>query len=186
MSRPLNHDCVSRDLGVSRVMRDKGLWDTMLSSAGVEQAIELHKQLREQSDAGPSPASHVVPWERVDLIIVLPPRCSRTNCSSSKHPLLSSTLPTVPRYVHPLLRERLYLSSEADRPRSMQQAQFRRLVAAPGRLALVVHALVVACLCLQRRLIRSPPPHSSSVRIAIARHLCGLNQLTSLISLGKL
>lgn len=106
---------------------DKGLWDTKLSAAGVEQAIELHKQWREQFDAEPSPASHVVPWENVDLVVVSPlVRTMQTYELLVEHTSPPLIDPAVPRYVHPLLRERLYLSSDAGSPRSVLQLQFPR------------------------------------------------------------
>lgn len=104
---------------------DKGLWDTRLSSKGIQQAIDLHRKWRAQYDAEPSPQSHVIPWEKIDLVLSSPMLRTLQTFSLlneySPPPLIRRQ---VPRIAHPLLRERLYLSSDVGSPRSIIEPAF--------------------------------------------------------------
>lgn len=105
---------------------DKGLWDTHLSPAGIAQAVNVHHQWRTQYDANlNSSAALVIPWDKVELVLSSPLlRALQTYSYLIEHtppPLIPSH---VPKIVHPLLRERLYLSADVGSPRSVIKASY--------------------------------------------------------------
>lgn len=104
---------------------DKGLWDTQLSQNGIQQTVELNRRWKAQYDAEPSPASHLIPWEHIDLVISSPLiRTLQTYSYLVDHSLPPLIPSHIPKIAHPLLRERLYLSSDAGSPRSMLENTF--------------------------------------------------------------
>ena len=96
---------------------DAALWDTRLSSQGVQQAQEVHKHLITEGEAKFN-------LSQVQLLLASPlTRALHTAQLVFGHqePLLPAN---VRRVSHPLLRERLYLSSEVGRAGNELQLEF--------------------------------------------------------------
>lgn len=116
---------------------DGQVWDTRLSSNGIQQAITIHdrwlqvlplmtkhhqlhqaKGEEDQEVLPPMPDGNIVPeidFSSIEIVLASPlTRTMQTahNLFCYKQPLLP---PGAPRIVHPLLRERLYMSSDVGR-----------------------------------------------------------------------
>ena len=86
---------------------DGALWDTRLSSAGVQQAKELHQNLARGIDED-------IKLPDVEVLLASPLTRTLHTAELVFYDQVN-LLPDVPKIAHPLLRERLYLSSEVGR-----------------------------------------------------------------------
>ena len=96
---------------------DAALWDTRLSERGIQQAIDAH--INFEMDQETHCALH-----KMEVLLSSPlTRALHTAELVFKHQ--RNLLPAnIPHIAHPLLRERLYLSSEVGRSRSELQCEF--------------------------------------------------------------
>lgn len=86
---------------------DGALWDTRLTPTGIQQAKEQHEQLAARINAN-------LPINDVEVLLASP--LTRTlHTAELVFFDRKNLLPEVPKVAHPLLRERLYLSSEVGR-----------------------------------------------------------------------
>jgi len=102
----------------SNNFKDHALWDSKLSSAGVEQAIVCHQKIfsgQNSSDIA-----------KVQLLVSSPLSRAIHTADLIFHNSLSIIADDVPRIIHPLLRERMYLSSEVGKLRNELQTNFNR------------------------------------------------------------
>jgi len=99
---------------------DFDLWDTRLSTKGVKEAVDLHEKLSDST----TDASSMIKWDSVEVILASPlTRTMQTadylffhkNCLFPDH---------VPKIAHPLLRERLYMSSDVGRMKKEISVEF--------------------------------------------------------------
>lgn len=94
---------------------DCDLWDTRLSSKGIKQTIALH---HEWSDACP------IDWGTVDIILASPLSRAMETANilfGHEHQIAPSRLPKV---AHPVLRERLFMSSDVGRSKKDLALEF--------------------------------------------------------------
>ncbi|KAL0489168.1 phosphatase [Acrasis kona] len=104
---------------------DVALWDTRLSAAGLSQTIELHETWRKQCLPEADAALRVIPWDKIDLVLCSPlSRALQTYTSLVQHAMPPLIDDQVPKVVHPLLRERLYLASDTGSGRSVLESNF--------------------------------------------------------------
>mmetsp|Transcript_1399 Transcript_1399/g.2281 ORF Transcript_1399/g.2281 Transcript_1399/m.2281 type:complete len:337 (-) Transcript_1399:69-1079(-) len=99
----------------SRNFVDAGLWDTRLSESGKEHAKAVHDQLIEEKSYC---------FDQVEVLIASPLTRTLQTAEivlSHREDLLPSG---IPRVSHPLLRERLYLSSEVGRSKHELSKEF--------------------------------------------------------------
>jgi broad specificity phosphatase PhoE len=94
---------------------DCDLWDTRLSRKGIEQTIALHHEWS---------ANCPINWNSVDIILASP--LSRAMETANilfgfKHQIAPSR---VPRVAHPILRERLFMSSDVGRCKKDLEVDF--------------------------------------------------------------
>jgi broad specificity phosphatase PhoE len=97
---------------------DAGLWDTRLSEKGTVQAKEVHQNLSNGN------GNEKYNLSKVEALIASP----LTRTMQTAELIFSHTqqlLPDIPRICQPLLRERLYLSSEVGRPKSELKSDFQ-------------------------------------------------------------
>lgn len=100
--------------------KDHGLWDTVLSTSGVDHAIALHKEWSNERHL-----SKFIPWYRIDLVLSSPLTRALQTFEYLVHHTHPPLLPShTPKIAHPLLRERLYLSSDVGRPRRLLETSF--------------------------------------------------------------
>ncbi|KAJ1413068.1 histidine phosphatase superfamily [Ochromonadaceae sp. CCMP2298] len=92
---------------------DAGLWDTRLSEKGAAQAKEVHQCL---IDSGES----TYKLSTVEALIASP----LTRTLQTAELIFGQLLPGIPRISQPLLRERVYLSSEVGRPKSVLEREY--------------------------------------------------------------
>jgi broad specificity phosphatase PhoE len=102
----------------SENFEDGALWDTRLSQAGVEQAKERHRQLLSDEDLQ---AQYY--FNHIEVLLASPlTRALHTAEIVFSHE--ETLLPNIPKLAHPLLAERLYLSSEVGRCSSELKKEF--------------------------------------------------------------
>jgi broad specificity phosphatase PhoE len=89
--------------------KDPGLFDTRLTSRGIEQAKDLNKVLVQRLESG----------ESFDLLVASP--LHRTLQTAT---LAFEGLEHIPRVVNPLVRERMWLSSDVGTDPASLQAEF--------------------------------------------------------------
>jgi broad specificity phosphatase PhoE len=121
---------------------DGALWDTRLSSTGVQQAKDKHQQLVDGVFGD-------INLNDVEVLLASP--LTRTlHTAELVFNARSDLLPEVPKIAHPLLRERLYLSSEVGRCSSELQKEFPGWdfsAVAPGHAWWFVHPGCVDASC---------------------------------------
>jgi broad specificity phosphatase PhoE len=102
----------------SENFEDGALWDTRLSQAGVEHAKERHRELL--SDESLQTQYY---FNHIEVLLASPlTRALHTAEIVFSHE--ETLLPNVPKIAHPLLAERLYLSSEVGRCSSELRREF--------------------------------------------------------------
>jgi len=99
----------------SKNFKDKCLWDTRLSRRGIEDAQMLNKRILSKDN-------NVGDFKRVELLICSP----LTRALQTAEIGLAGDIfrPDINKIVHPLCRERLYLSSDVGRSKSELQKDY--------------------------------------------------------------
>lgn len=105
---------------------DAGIWDARLSSRGIKQATSIHLKWKKELAASQLYGGNGIPWDNIEAVYASPLtrtlQTAETLLYYSNPPLLQSK---VPKIAQPLLRERLYLSSDVGRPKKDLQSEFK-------------------------------------------------------------